>query len=220
MDQVHIKTALYNPASSSSTLHRHWPGGQNAQGGALSVGPLLSEVKLSHGAENRVVTTDGRTELIVLRLRVTYLVKVRLKWKIVQKTTDDDIGVILTDIVWLCLMSFKVYCSGFWKFSTKQKNSRTLTVDASMLPPNHTAYRCIWCEMTLTSMGLGFGWKNNFNYKNLIIHFFKIILNSWLLPWAFLRWAVRLFWASRRRSASRLAPSAAQSPLIEWKQLN
>lgn len=59
--------------------------------------PSLSEVKLSHGAENRVVTTDGRTELIVLRLRVTYLVKVRLKWKIVQKTTD----VILTN--WHCV---------------------------------------------------------------------------------------------------------------------
>lgn len=30
-------------------------------------------------------------------------------------------------------------------------------MDANMLPPNQTAYRCMWCVMTFTS--IGFGWK-------------------------------------------------------------
>ena len=30
-----------------------------------------------------------------------------------------------------------------------------VTVDASMLPPNHTAYLCIWCWITETSIGFG-----------------------------------------------------------------
>lgn len=34
-----------------------------------------------------------------------------------------------------------------------------LTVDASMDPPNQTAYRCMWCVMTCTSMGLGYNTK-------------------------------------------------------------
>ena len=46
---------------------------------SLMIG-ILNE--LSHGAENRVVTTDGRAELVVLRLRVTHLVEVRLKTRI------------------------------------------------------------------------------------------------------------------------------------------
>ena len=28
-------------------------------------------------------------------------------------------------------------------------------VDASIDPPNHTAKRCMWCEMTFTSVGVG-----------------------------------------------------------------
>ena len=31
----------------------------------------------------------------------------------------------------------------------------SLTVEASMLPPNQTAYRCIWWEITCTSIGFG-----------------------------------------------------------------
>ena len=30
-----------------------------------------------------------------------------------------------------------------------------VTVDASILPPNHTAYLCIWWDITWTSIGLG-----------------------------------------------------------------
>lgn len=33
----------------------------------------------------------------------------------------------------------------------------SLTVDANILPPNQTAYRCIWCVITWTSIGFGCG---------------------------------------------------------------
>ena len=35
-----------------------------------------------------------------------------------------------------------------------------------MLPPNQTAYRCIWWEITCTS--IGFGWKNRSQVKDTI----------------------------------------------------
>lgn len=38
-----------------------------------------------------------------------------------------------------------------------RRELETLTVDASIDPPNHTAYLCMWWVMTWTSIGLG--WK-------------------------------------------------------------
>ena len=58
----------------------------------------LIPLRLSHGAENRVVTTYGRTVLIVIRLRVTYLVKVRLKWKFYYIDFVSQLGVQLLSI--------------------------------------------------------------------------------------------------------------------------
>ena len=50
-----------------------------------------------------------------------------------------------------------------WKKMMKMNQ----TVDASMLPPNQTAYLCIWWEITCTSIGFGCE-KTNFNDKVIL----------------------------------------------------
>ena len=126
------------------------------------VGPLV----LSHGAENRVVATDGRTVLIVLRLCVAHLVKVGLKRKIADAFcelwltiacwnitgTENCTGTpyrAISDIWQTNERSIKFVLKNAFGVDTILINywnsvrvciwSGRLTVEASMLPPNHTA---------------------------------------------------------------------------------
>ena len=73
---------------------------------------------LGHRAEHWVVPTDRWAVLIVLCFGVANLVELGLK--------------LITIYPWAGLSGYQL----------------SPTVDANMLPPNQTAYLCIWCWMT------------------------------------------------------------------------
>lgn len=59
------------------------------------------------------------------------------------------------------------------KMSYKKQRQSTvsvLTVDANMDPPNQTAYRCMWCVMTCTSMGLGYNTQTLKRSQTSVLH--------------------------------------------------
>lgn len=95
----------------------------------------LSQIKLGlcHNSKNRIMPTDAWTTLFIFLLRMANTIKLRL-----QKTFN-------TSIIYLNIKERDIK----W-------NDNHHTEEASMLPPNHTAKRCMWWETTSTSIGFGY----------------------------------------------------------------
>lgn len=92
---------------------------------------------------------------------------------------------------------------------------KILTVEASILPPNQTAYLCIWCDITWTSIGFGwnFVWKQKLLYTDLnhrkLLMMFELFI-EWLLT--LIRPSLKLSLTLKRASTDRLISRCKRFP--------
>lgn len=94
-----------------------------------------------------------------------------------------------------------------WRVTRKRK---ILTVDPNMLPPNQTAYRCMWCEITLTS--IGFGYNRNNNKKSRIFVYFVLMNHRRYAKLTIIRPQLRFSLIFSRASTARLMSRCNRLP--------